>query len=823
MLTPEFLESNVTIMEVLHDFHRASVNSFMDRLTTTCPKCGSIMHVFDSYVLCESKECDFRTGTSFDLLAIIEGSYAAAISAAIQAYPSRFNHLKHSDVDFAASLFNQRRELLRFIMEVGSGQSALTDINVLQARNWLRHIGVDVQAQPYSALVMSRAQFGQFLILLDQISGDRPVPRIPLGKSQPAIVLPLFASPCVVAGAVMFPLRQSGDMRIFHTGKYRFGFTGLLDMHPDCTQRHVFANVLTALQYNTEAAKTFRDHFGTSVAYDPRAGLRIWQPDNAVYEFRNETPANMSAIAELAGSTTLSVQRGQLELPMTWSDFCLQHVLDMIYAAQGITQEVRLVLSALKYDEPKFQRLIDELQQHGQLDWAAHVAEVRQTQMIHQAGKVMFYRSATGYYAIRADGARADISNFILTFHSNVVFADSASTCHVGVMTFRGHEYPITMTSEQFNAAGTVEETARLAEFTKASINPGGDLPTIHERQLVRDLLQYFRQVTSCLPRSEGIDGLGWTRRRSAFLTPWGKISETEWNPAVRVPNPIYDMWGSYDLTQHPVTAPLTADIPVPIADLISQIIGMIGRSHADFFVKPIAVLYTPEANRILRSLFNALGQVEPYSFSVRDGSNLEVRGLRGFPMLITGATKGQVERSKQPLFALGDTGISIFTNPTDEELKTACRMLPWIVQKVVQWILATKGEQVKVFNSVNIAAALVREGAGIIRAACDLEWPESQPIYATIERMLNQIHFNACQQLLSHHLGDQTITLDMSRIVDVDQTDLHLELSREARTVRFEDKRLIVDALSFLRLLENFYGQIPPMARTGLPPAATG
>lgn len=815
--TAEFYDSNLWVTEVLRDFHDPAVDELPDgQLVTACPYCAKRMFVSQTYVMCESKTCEFRAGTAIDLLAAIEGDYWRAIKVCARAYPSRFSEQTEEHNEEVVAALQRRRALFDFICNASAKAFSLANIDVVQARSYLKNLGIDIDRQPFSVMVLEREELAEFMKLADAAAETR-LPRVALGDNHTALLIPLYASPCVIAGFIAMPTNRPREVRISHLGRFKFGFTGLLDMHPMCRNIELFTGFTAALSSNTANGKVRRDFFSTAVYHDPRGRTCMWQPYGATFQYRNEAPAILSGLAELAHGNDLKVFRGKAE-PSTWQEFALDLVTHYIEEAGGVTNAVAMCISALRLNESDHFQLIDRLNQSGRIQWAFAVDRLRQTQLLFVGEKkTAYYKHAGGYYAIRSDGSRVDLTNFLVNFEGNVTFADTNITVSAGTMLFRGHQYPITFQSGDWNSPLNIEQAARAAESKMPGLS-GKVMPQLRDRTYGRVLGEWLRRQAGEAMGIEGLDGLGWTRSNSSFFAPWGKISEREWDPRVRTPNPAYDFWSHYDLDHQPIPLePFAEDIPIEVADIISSIIGAIGRGYSGMKVKPLAYLYTQDSNFVLRNIFRALGQISPVPFNAREGSGLTVAGLNGFPMLVTGATTSQLEMSLHPFFALSDAGIPFYSSISEEQLSRVMRMLPWLVQTSIQWIIATKGREVKMFNSVHMAATLSREGAQIIKLAAGLDWPLSTPNYATLERLLNQIPFTRGEEYFTQDLGAQTITISLQGVRDVDEADLYHELRRHAHQVTHANGAFTVDAISLAYLITNFYGAWPPMRVVGL------
>jgi len=779
------------------------------------------LHVFNKHVLCENKFCDFRAGTAFDLLAAIEGSYEKALITARAAYSTRFAHISLADGLDAVDNLKKQRKLFDFFALYGRPTDTIGAINFVRARSWLRSVGMDADIQPSSILCLSKMQFLQLIEIAEDYSTKKKVSRRAIGKNGITIVIPVFAAPSVIAGFMYFPAHSQSSAVLHHFEECRFGFTGLLDYNPRNIKPTLFTEFTKALEYNTLCAKTDRSNFGASLVYEPRAKPQDWGFATMTYRPQpKEFLGLLKGVSEIAANCNVSVLVNEVMGEIPWKDFVKVKLIDQIVSS-GVNKDTENLLNVFQLEDEIYTEVCKELEALNKFEAVYELNKVRQTKSLFTEDNLDFYKNAEGYYVVHPDGTKTTLTNFTCDFTKNIFFPDASLYCHTGTMYFNSIKYPLSVSSLDLSSAAALEGQARLAEFKNVNLNvEGSALPSITERKYSKHLLEYFRRLTSKLPRTEGVDNLGWSKRKQGFWTPWGKLTKQDWETDTRTPNPAHEFWDCYNLNMQPVPAAVHANVPRVLADLISKIVGLIGRSYSDFSLKPLPIIFTSDGHHLLRNIFRALGQMEPFSFSARSSSNLEVKGVRGFPMLVTGATKGQIERGTQSLVALGEVGQPIYGTVTDEELSEIMRMLPWLIRSCVQWILQTEGANFKLFNSVDYGTALSREGASIINSATNLEWPISTPVYLRLERVLNQIPFSLTKDFITQHLLDQNIIISVNGL-DVNMEELYLELTTTCKRVTATANSVAVDSISMLGLLSNFYGQVPMMTRAGVPTAA--
>jgi hypothetical protein len=825
MSTAQLVLNNLNVVEVLQDFHKYPVTATNNGLVTTCPACNGRQHVSNSYMLCENKLCSFRVGRAIDFMAFIFNGYEAAVKSAMTTYPSRFQTSSYESIrNTGISLLLQRR-VINFIRDYVRTPSGIPRIGIIQTAGWLNNLGINVTVQPSSALILERDEALNLFNLIKQAYPDEKIVlKEVLPNQNPIIFIPYFGNPAELAGFAVLPFHQPDKAVLIKLGQYKFGFTGLWDMHPESYAVKLHTNFADCLRENTLASKFKREDFHITFFHDIKGAATGWLPKSVELTAEVFNPAHLAALAELSQQTKITVKVDDTAAgvePLNWYDFARTTLLQAMEADKGVSPKVELLLHSLKLPSEEASQLITELNYRGHLIWAAQIQKLQQIKMLDITSGpkgVEFYQQGEGYYVERANGARVDLTNFTLDINRTVQFIDSSRLCHSGHLYFDGKKHGIVLDGSSFNSISTLEENVRRAEFALANETSSSALPTIMERNLSKELLTHFRKVTSNLQRVEGLDGLGWNTRKTGFYTPWGKIIDDSIKSEVVIPNPEFDYWNCYDLGVKPLPIlEVQTQIPVSLAALISQCIGLITRSYMDFPIKPVHYSYAPETITILRNVFRALGQREAWSFIFRENAGSDIRGLRGFPMLVTGANPSQLDKLKLPLIALTDSGPNFYDQITEKDLNNILPSIPYIVQKSVQYLLRTKGESVKMFNSVNAANALAKEGAYIISEACQIKWREPQPVNAAIEDLLNQIPFNKVVDHFSHNLSEQKIKIDLRGLNAVNYDDLQMELIKDAKHLLFKDGVCEIDSFTMLYLLKQFYGEIPQMRQEGL------
>jgi len=825
MSTAQLVLNNLNVVEVLQDFHKHPVTPTNNGLITVCPGCSGRLHVHNSYMLCENKLCAFRVGRAIDFLAFINNGYESAVKSAIQTYPSRFQTSSYESIRATSMNLLLNRRIINFIKDYIRTPSGIPRIGIIQTAGWLNNLGINVSVQPGAALILERDEaLNLFNLIKQAYPEEKIVLREVLPNQNPIVFIPYFGNPAELAGFAVLPYQQPDKSVIIKLGNYKFGFTGLWDMHPETHAVKLHPTFADCLRENTIASKFKREDFHVTFFHDIKGAGNSWLPKGVELNAELISTQHLPALAELAHQTRVTVTPpvslgDQQQLP--WFDFARAILLQAIEEDKGVSPKVELILHSLKLPTEEIAKLVTELNYREHLLWAAQIQKLQQIKMLDITSGpkgVEFYQQGEGYFVERGNGARVDLANFTLDINKTVQYIDSSRLCHAGTLYFDGNKHPVVLDGSSFNSVSTLEDNVRRAEFALvAEASQSSSLPTIMERNLSKELLTYFRKVTSNLPRIEGLDGLGWNNRKTGFYTPWGKITADGVKAEVRIPNPEFEFWNCYNLELTPLPIlEVQNQIPVSLAMIIGQCVGFLTRSFMDFPIKPISYAYNPDT-MVLRNIFKALGQKEAWSFIFRENAGSDIKGLRGFPMLVTGANVSQLDKLKLPLIALTETGQGLFENITEQHLNSVLPCMPYIIQKSVQYLLATKGESVKMFNSVNNGNALAKEGAYIISQACQINWKEPQPVNASIENIFNQIPATKVVDYFSHNLSEQKIKIDLRNLNAINIDDLQIELIRDAKHLLIKDGICEIDSFTMLYLLKQFYGEVPQMRQEGL------
>jgi hypothetical protein len=498
MSTAQLVLTNLNVVEVLHDFHKHPVVATNNGMLSTCPACAGRLHVSNSYMLCENKLCSFRVGRAIDFLALINNGYETAVKTAIQTYPSRFQAASYEGTRNTGLNLLLQRKVINFIRDYIRTPSGIPRIGLVQTAGWLNNLGINVTVQPGSALVLER---DEALNLFNLIKQDYPEEKITLREvlpnQNPVVFIPYFGNPSELAGFAVLPYQQPDKAVLIKLGNFKFGFTGLWDMHPEANSAKLHANFADCLRENTLASKFKREDFHITFFHDVRGTSTGWLPKSVELNTEVFNPAHLSALAELAQQTHLSVKPDAIfgEANLSWFEFARTTLLQTMEHDKGVSPKVELLLHSLKLPSEEISKLLTELNYREHLTWAAQIQKLQQIKMLDITSGpkgVEFYQQGEGYFVERANGARVDLVNFTLDINRTVQYIDSSRLCHSGYLYFDGNKHPIVLDGSSFNSVSTLEENVRRAEFAMVNEASSSALPTIMERNLSKELGNAF-------------------------------------------------------------------------------------------------------------------------------------------------------------------------------------------------------------------------------------------------------------------------------------------------------------------------------------------
>lgn len=807
------------------------------QITALAPGIG-VVWVSDHGFLAKDPNSTFICGGMLDFLSYVYGyaikgqggleSYRTAVEMFVSLYGDRVpNGVDAATRERMVTTARQRRLIFNSIMfplraGMAAGPQKLTYEQSLTAHN----------IDPVLLKKFVRVLEKDDLELLKKRCSDLDI-NVEIPKTAAVIAYPFFRD---------FGTLSSAELRFGVDGKYsthveffpsRIEFNGLLAVTP---KDRIY--VSSEPKIATAATHTFMKAERDSVCLAVRANLAHqtlgWHPKKATYLVRTgETDFRKAAVLTREGvdvrilkvSTTPDIY---LDHTVCWGPFIVDAVFDEIMETGSISPTAKLTLESCHLSSEDKLNLINRLRMKSKSAVADVIDQMFHDGIIMENNTVRIYKTNSGYKYHRQsamDGPMEDLSNFTMELVSNAVFPEENNVYHRAVITLNGNKFDYVIKHDDLETAKKLDKAVKTAEMMVfAGQQQNRVTPVITDLPMARFLIPYYRDITSKLPTEEGISAIGWNGMRNTFNAPTFKAylnnGEVDISTSSRVRHPGMSVFNNYNFSRPKLDGPVTAPNG-PLSDVVSQICAMVGRSYHGYPVKPVAIRNTPAASAALKRIFSELGQHQVLELNTNQRVSQDIPGIKGFPVLAMGYNAQQARSSRLPLFLLGDFGITIPDDCCkDADVDAAALCAVTAVEKVVVHMLKTSGNTYNRVNSLSYENELVREGASILCSAAEIDkWLIGVTPFEAVEKVLRAIPPVEVRKYFSHDLGKQTVHFHLNKLVNkADKQDILLELSTLVNSMQEKDGCLIMDAVSALDILQNFYHQPVQLEPINLP-----
>lgn len=794
-----------------------------NRYLTPCPCCGNQLQILASGFVCPNRDCTFRAGGAVDYLRIETDSYGEALNQLRNMYGDTVRQLCGAESwevirDQAAKQGALQRRLFIYFLKLRQ-RSRAESIEGVRLHSWLASNKIDLASCNTSAFLAAPEDLKELQRLLREF-GDEEIP----AEIQHAVLFPYFGDHHTVSSILIYNRAKAATHEVRVT-PYRFAFSGLLEPAEDrdtvLCHNHVDAAILNSRYRQFQHGKICY-----AVLFNPAEQELGFMPEIPVFMHKTKGSGDKENLQRVRLSMLAALAAHYQELhvaghdlydephpapPVPWEMFVMREGLALLEAEQGLTAAVRTFLESARPSPRICAELSRELRSRNLRKLAEALESYFREALLYKDAKVSLFATASGYTAVRRDGMRSVITNFTCSFDHNLVFPQSPDVYHVGQMFFDGHDYPLIINSKDLDNPRQFENAARLAEMRFTGEKPSNLVPAVPDRKYAAHLINHLRGTVCHLDRIEGTPFLGWDISRRNFFGPSWHVTAGRVSSRTSFMHPDYELLQHYSAEELPMLPP-TSDLPRELCDVISQAVAMSARIYLHHPVQPIKYLNTPGNRNVLGALFAGLGQqtVIPLSFNGRTALE-EMKGLQGFPSLAAGYNRSQTERASLPVFMLLDYGFRLSESHSPEVLARAASVFRAVMARSMAWLLSTQGSRFHRHSSVSYDAALAHEGEAVIREACELpDWAISAAPYQTVENALRQIPVDRVADYFSHDLASQQVYFNFAGLAGVDVTDLELDLRQMSAHVQLGDGVIMIDALSAMQLLCNFYQETP-------------
>lgn len=777
----------------------------------------------------------FIAGSCLDLLALIQGdnlgtrgldAYRAAVELMQSLYKDKLpvTSMDAACIERVAVEARNRRLIFNAVMfPLQNGMSAPAP--KIELEDKLHSLGIDAHLANRAFKVLTVDDWVRLRTRCEDAGIEAPI------QNKARIVYPFFKNFYTI-GTLAIVGEHYGHTQYHDIFPGKLAFSGLLSLHPGDeiygSNDPQLANItLSAFRKAGKRATCLGVH-------SFKAGVEVgWKPESMKFMVKKgdsdyRKPAMLSRegvkVHMLDAVTSGAVFAG---ITVPWDSFIVGRILEELLDKRQITAKAKLLLESCQLS-PSDRHIISlRLRAEGMLAVSDIINQMFHDGILMENNIVRIIGTSTGYKYQRQhslDTPPEELTNFTMRLVSNTNFPADANVYHKAEITLQGQVFETVLKHDELETAKRLDKAIKASEMVaNAGKQAGRVTPVISELNIARWLIPHFREVTSKLPTEEGVSELGWNGVRAMFHAPgfhvYKQNGEVKLDKVTRTRHPGVMSLNNYDFSP-PAQAIVSADIPQELADIISQVCAMVGRSYHGYPVKPIPVRNTPAASKVLKRLFRSIGQVNPMELNSNQRMIQDIPGIKGFPVLATGYNRQQIKASRLPLFMLADYGATITDTHTEEEMLTAEGSIRTLLQKVSRHLLHTEGSTFKRVHSLQYENELIREGADIIcRSSGVRAWPISVTPYENVERVLRSIPVGELRKYFSHDLGKQLVYMYFQRTPDKsNKQDLVMELSPLVSSLQDGGDHLVMDAGSALEILQNFYHEQVQLEPVNLP-----
>ena len=786
-------------------------------LVSECPRCHNPLWVLDTGFVCYNADCHFFAGNAVDYLAHREGGYAKALSTLFRLIPpSQLPGIstEQETVQKAAGEFIKMRRLFEFFLR-RSQRDLPSSLGALQTIASLKMSGIDPTKLRKSIFIVEPQELTELLNICNDVDE-----KINFPTNAICTLFPYWSSHHEIS-TLFLHYTSERNAKYACLNPARFGFWGLADTRPDGLKFYARQNYMQAAAESCHFADIHKGYFCLAAALDARQpNLNQWMPKNMTYIYDPTQDRMLNTWSALQSTLNLDViyaTKDNLsslhQRSSNWDSFLFEETIKRIQGDGVVTAESKLFLENANPNPQVRQRLVDHFRRVQEHAIATDLEVNWKTISIYQDDKLRLFENPHGYFACKSRSPlQHSISNFVFNFKHNLVFLDSVDIYHCGSMVFEGNEYPVSVNTKLLDSVVEIESVARRSKLSNAIDTGNSHLPVMRDRALAKYLVPYFRESVSRLPITNGVPFLGWSNDKQIFFGPHWMTKKGVIERAPYTFHPDMQVFRHYKNSVPLQGFASLADYPTVVCDVLSQTAALLARGFMNYQIKPIPVCNNAFAKQALAALFHLVGQVSEIQLNFNLRPSNEMQGLRGFPAVAYGYHTGQAERSVLPVFLMQENGL-MFSDTLSEELLGRIASFGYhIFQRIPQWMQLTNGKEYVKQRGLFYASELAEEGKQIIENVLGINnWPKTHPPCLLLEKALRAIPYQDTEKFFSHNWAIQRIIFDYAKL-NVDRTELELELRSLTDKVKMNASTVEVDSLALMPILENFYQGLPKL-----------
>jgi len=791
--------------------------------TTNCPVCHNRLFVLPHGFLCENMNCDLKAGGVVDVLRYQQNlpDYHEAVSRLLEMFPERFHshaYLREPKIQRAvAGHLQKRRNILEFFLRIARHVPATKyDCDL---RNHLRAgLGEDLFTKsPYLIFPIWESMQDAW----EEFLTEQGVRRLPnLNRNSRPFIIPYFTNHHTL-GALLYKSRFEDDSpQIFEVEPSKYQFSGLLQAGPYTNKYHLVPSYVGLAKQNLEFSNSAPTNVALGFLYKSSEVSINWMPAQATYiENKKRGHNKWTTLLNLGRDMDLRLSNGpglSEDLPI------VQRIVDVVYdtlLSAGFTQETLQLIDLLQLYDSASEALKVKLSAAGHHELTRGVVAHLKHKVLDVEGEDKLIQTEDGYMHSRK-GVDTSISNFVVEFKRSIRFYGSPDVYYDVNLVNSQYTVPMLLPHQSLHQPRQLEKS--LQQFPKNLITDHErkqiPIPVMHETsgRRVGMLMRAFKKVCGKLPIAEGITSLGWTPDRKTFFGPSWVADEDGVRYARMVFHPGNPILSHYDPEEAPVRKVHT-QLPLDGQHMIAQIIAVIFRNFHNIPVMPVAVLREVASETLLRNMFAAIGQKTPIHFN--ESQWLRGVDLQGFPSYGTGCEYPKIKNIKQGVFMLSERGWSAVDTYSSDVYDLMGQTLRAVLHECLDWMLTGENVTFEYHRSVDPTCILSKEGKRVIERALGIEWNIRTPTYNALDGLLSQIPFNKTHEFMKEDLNRQVFELKLSDLVEVDSTDLQMELRQFVGGVVVSDSSVTANIADMRQLVATYYQDVPHVEQVFVPP----
>lgn len=718
----------LTLLHIMGEEFRETRGYYL----SSCSSCGDTLAADRDYFYCLNDACDVRISSPVDYLSRREGL------AATKTLLSRAG--RHFPESSWETFLNETR-VTRWWRKAKNNEAVASQLLI----NSLKKHGLSVP--PGNFCKVLNATEVRDLFRIGRETGALVPYHDSLEDAYLAIAYQTLPT-CIDRIELISP---TNERTFLLWNDYEIGVSGMLDMVPR-DETYLFAHPSAALKISTKEKMVGRSMAPFSVtAFDGGDHPKnVWlsssgdvclvlrqKPDARTFNLlARATSRRITACLE---SSLLSMDYDSsrnLVWPRMKTALVKSHLVSM--ADDVVDSEAADMLSWMDLDQEDGAKILAFLEKEGKLRLSRDIKEFLSVTEVSKSPQITVKETSRDYIYENSSGEGV-IANFVFKPKQNIFMRATGEVYHRGDVIFGDHRVECTIPSSCLDSPRHLQDAIR--EEILRSGAQGDALPTVvHTTHYRRYISHYLRGKVGRLPSIEGVDSLGWSQDKRRWVAPgkyWtksaGEVAESYFTPGKEVlrvfcPGHVWD-------------SELILQCDEKARELISVHLAQVVRSYLGCSTGPLFVKNTTASRQLLRAMFQAIGQDQPYELNINARDNIGVDGITGYPLLVSGYTKAQGYSAKFSHTLLGEEGHDVADKKTEQQLRAAATTFQFALTKVVEWCLESKAEGFSEQPAFDRWDSLVREGSWLMRNVCEAQpWEVRVREFKQLETILSGI-----------------------------------------------------------------------------------